>query len=180
MNWIRLPVLAACIAGLAASAGGARADDLAAIEGLARSGQKAEALARVDQALAERPRDAQLRLTKAILLADAGRESEAIEVLVALNQDYPELAEPYNNLAVLHAARGDYGLARLALESAVRANPAYALAWRNLGDVYLRLAAQAYRRTLALDPAAAALGARIAEIERLAADRPVASRVAPR
>jgi hypothetical protein len=30
----------------------------------------------------------------------------------ALNEDFPELAEPYNNLAVLYAAQGDLDKAR--------------------------------------------------------------------
>jgi Flp pilus assembly protein TadD len=45
-----------------------------------------------------------------------------------------------NNLAVLHAGRGDLDAARAALESALRKNPRHRAARENLGDVYLRLA----------------------------------------
>ena len=58
--------------------------------------------------------------------------------------DYPELAEPHNNLAVIYASRGDYSLARTELETAISLNPGYATAFENLGDVYARLASQQY------------------------------------
>ena len=66
-----------------------------------------------------------------------------------LTRDYPELAEPYNNLAVLHAASGHLEKAREALETALRLDPGYATARENLGDVYLRLAASAYEQAAA-------------------------------
>jgi tetratricopeptide (TPR) repeat protein len=52
---------------------------------------------------------------------------------------------------VLHAAAGRYDEARVALEAALRANPAYAVALENLGDVYARLAERAWQRAQSLD-----------------------------
>ena len=73
-------------------------------------------------------------------------------MLQKLSDDFPDLAEPYNNLAALYAAEGDYAKARATLEQALRMNPRYATAHENLGDVYAALAAQSYARALKLDP----------------------------
>lgn len=128
-----------------------RADALRAADGLLRAGRDAEALELVERRIAEDPRDPQARFLKGVILADQNRQDEAIDTFVRLTQEYPERAEPYNNLAVLYAARGALDRAREALESAVRANPKYATALENLGDVHARLAADAYERAAQLD-----------------------------
>ena len=130
-----------------------RADEAQDVERLLRAGRASEALARVERSLAARPADPQLRFLKGVVLADARRTAEATEVLVKLTEDHPDLAEPYNNLAVIYAGDGRYDKARDALEAAVRANPGYATAHENLGDVYVRLAAASYQRALRLDAA---------------------------
>ena len=58
---------------------------------------------------------------------------------------------PYTNLAVLDAAQSQFDKARAALEMAIRTNPSYATAHENLGDVYAKLASQAYSKALQLD-----------------------------
>jgi tetratricopeptide (TPR) repeat protein len=68
-----------------------------------------------------------------------------------LTQDYPNLPEPYNNLAVIYAGQGQYEKARAALEQSIRTHPSYATAYENLGDVYAKLASQAYGKALQLD-----------------------------
>jgi tetratricopeptide (TPR) repeat protein len=72
-------------------------------------------------------------------------------VFQALSEDYPELPEPYNNLATLYAAKGQYEKAKTALEMAIQVNPSYGVAYENLGDVYAKLASQAYDKALQLD-----------------------------
>ena len=109
-----------------------------------RRGDGLGALQRVDQALRAWPGDAGLRLLQGVLLADAGRRPEAAQVLEALTQAFPELPEPYNNLAVLRAADGQLAQARGLLETALRLDPQYRTAHENLGDVLVRLAHQAY------------------------------------
>jgi Flp pilus assembly protein TadD len=94
----------------------------------------------VDQALLNRPTDPELRFLRGVLLADLGRTEAAMAAFVALNQDFPELPDPLNNLAVLYAARGELERARELLESALRNEPRHLTARENLGDVYLRLA----------------------------------------
>jgi len=94
-----------------------------------------------------------LRFIKGMILSEQGKSAEAINIFQKLTEDYPELPEPYNNLAVLHASAGNYDKARVALERAIRTNPAYATAHENLGDVYAKLASQSYDKAMQLaDP----------------------------
>lgn len=96
--------------------------------------------------------DAQARFKHATQLAQQGQDDEAIAAFDTLITQYPELPEPYNNLAALHAKRGHLDAARAALDAALKAHPDYALTYRNLGKVYLQLAERAYQRTLELEP----------------------------
>jgi tetratricopeptide (TPR) repeat protein len=128
-----------------------RADDLAEISKSIRAGQFNEALGKADAALAQRPRDPQMRFLKGLILTEQNKSIEAILIFTKLTEDFPELPEPYNNLAVLYASAGQYDKARTALEAAIRTNPTYATAHENLGDVYAKLASQAYDKALQLD-----------------------------
>ena len=114
----------------------------------ARAGRAAQALVAADQFLAAKPNDAQMRFVKGIVLSDLCRLPEAIAVFTQLTRDHPDMPEPYNNLAVAHAALGQYDKARVALEGAIRTNASYATAYENLGDVYAKLASQAYSQAL--------------------------------
>ncbi len=131
----------------------ALADDQADVTQLMRSGQLAQALAKAEQSLAAKPRDPRMRFLKGVVLAEMGRSADAIATYSQLTEDYPELPEPYNNLAVLYAGQSEYDKARAALEAAIRTNPGYAIAHENLGDVYARLASQSYGRAQQLDSA---------------------------
>lgn len=139
----------------AATPTAAPVDEARAAERLFRSGDSTAALARLDQAIAAKPRDAQLRFQKGVFLAELKREADAIATFQALSEEFPELPEPYNNLAVLHAAQGRIDTARELLESALRHDPGYRAAHENLGDVYVRLALRAYERAEAPATAAA-------------------------
>ncbi len=129
----------------------AYADDYADVNVLVRSGKLAEALAKADQYLAGKPRDPQMRFIKGVIQTEAGKPGDAISTFTQITQDYPELPEPYNNLAVLYASQNQFDKARAALEMAIRTNPSYATAHENLGDVYAKLASQAYSKALQLD-----------------------------
>jgi tetratricopeptide (TPR) repeat protein len=115
------------------------------------------ALERADQVLAKTPRNAQVRFQRALILTDMNRTADAIAALEGLSQDYPELPEPYNNLAVLHAAAGRYELARTLLQRSLDVQPNYVTAYENLGDLYVSMATDAYERGLKLAPNSAAL-----------------------
>lgn len=144
-------LLAAIAASALLVAGPVRADAAADVEAHYRQGDLAASLAAADRLLATDPANAKVRFIKALILADQGKPEAAAEALTALTDDYPELPEPYNNLAVLHAAQGRYESARVALEAALRAHPGYATARENLGDIHARLALAEYEQALALD-----------------------------
>lgn len=127
------------------------ADDYAAVTQLMRSGKLNDAQTMADQYLANKPRDPQMRFLKGVIQRDSGKTADAINTFTKLTEDYPELPEPYNNLAVLYASQNQYDKARVALEMAIRTNPSYATAHENLGDVYAKLAGQAYNKALQLD-----------------------------
>ncbi|MDF2463527.1 MAG: tetratricopeptide repeat protein [Ramlibacter sp.] len=145
----------------------ALATDQATVSQLLRSGKLAEAMSAADQFLAAKPRDLQMRFLRGVILAESGRNSDAIAVFVKLIEDFPDLPEPYNNLAVLYAAQGQHEKARGVLEAAIRTNPSYATAHANLGDVYARLASQAYSKALQLDASQTDVQPKLALIKEL-------------
>ncbi len=151
---LRLTSIAAqclAVAALSLSAFSARADDVGDVQKLLAAGKNVEALQKADQFLSSKPRDPMMRFLRGISLSQAGRAPEAITAFTKLTEDYPELPEPFNNLAVLYAQQGQYDKARNALEMAIRTNPSYATAYENLGDVYAKLASQAYSKALQID-----------------------------
>jgi tetratricopeptide (TPR) repeat protein len=143
------------------------ADDYTDVNRLVQAKQYTEALAKADQYLAAKPRDPQMRFLRGVILADMGQRTEALEAYTQLTQEYPELPEPYNNLAVLYAQGNEYDKAREALEGAVRANPGYAIAHENLGDVYARLASQSYAKAQQIDGANTSAPAKLALVRQL-------------
>lgn len=118
---------------------------------LLRQGKTVQALDKVDGYLADNAKDPKARFLKGLILAEMNRTQEAIKVFTELTEDYPDLPEPYNNLAVLYASQGKYELAKNSLEKAIRTNPTYATAHENLGDIYAKMASQAYDKALQLD-----------------------------
>jgi tetratricopeptide (TPR) repeat protein len=127
------------------------ADDFQDAHKLFKKGQLALALNKVDAILLSQPKDAQARFLKGVILTDQGQLDEAALIFNALSEDYPELPEPYNNLAVIYAGQGQFDKAKIALEKAIRTHPSYATAHENLGDIYAKMASQAYDRALQLD-----------------------------
>lgn len=128
----------------------AQADEFADVSKLAKAGKVADALTKTNEYLSKHPADAQMRFMKGVLLSEQNKSEEAIAVFTKLTEDYKDLPEPYNNLAVLYAANGQYDKARATLEKAIRTNPSYQTAYENLGDIYGKMASQAYDKALAL------------------------------
>ena len=159
---VRLFTLAAalCLAG-------AHADEYSDVSQLVRAGKLAEAQARVDRYLDAKPRDPQMRFIKGVIQRDSGRLADAIITFTKLTEDHPELPEPYNNLAVIYAGLSQFDKARSALEMAIRTNPSYATAHQNLGDVYAKLASQAYNKALQIDSSNTAEQPKLALIREL-------------
>lgn len=151
---------------------GVAADDVQDINQLFRKGELNTALTRANQFLAKNPKDAQVRFLKGLILTDLGKSAEAIQVFTAITEDYPELPEPYNNLAVLYAAEGKYEAAKNALEMAIRTHPSYATAHENLGDLYARMASQAYDKALQIDNSNRTAQTKLALIKEMMSGKP--------
>ena len=143
------------------------ANDVDDINALLKAGKQAQALTKVEQSLAAKPRDAQLRFLKGGIQTELGKPQDAIGTFTSLTQEFPELPEPYNNLAVLHASGGQFDKARAALEMAIRTNPSYSTAHENLGDIYANLASQAYSKALQLGGSTTTLQPKLTLIREL-------------
>ena len=175
----RLALSVAVSATLASPLAMAQADEYADVNRLVRAGQLNEALAKADQYLVAKPRDPQMRFLKGVIQTEGGKPAEAIATFSKLTEDFPELPEPYNNLAVLYAGQSQFDKARAALEMAIRTNPSYATAHENLGDVYAKLASQAYSKALQLDAGNAAVAPKLSLIRNLFAAESKGVRPAP-
>lgn len=136
-------------------------------QALIEQNQADAALKKLDGHLAKNPQDAEARFTRGLALVKLNRTKDAIRAFADLTRDYPQLPEPYNNLAVLYAGQGDYAKARDALEAALATHPSYATAHENLGDIYAALAGAAYNRALQLDQANQLLRRKLALIVQL-------------
>ncbi|SCX85245.1 Tetratricopeptide repeat-containing protein [Nitrosospira sp. Nl5] len=143
------------------------ADENEEVAKLYKQGNLAKALEQAETYLATKPKDAQMRFQKGLILTEQNKIAEAIKVFSSLSEDYPELPEPYNNLAVLYASQGQYDKAKVALESAIRTHPSYSTAHENLGDIYAKMASQAYGKALQLDKGNAAAQTKLAMIKDL-------------
>jgi Flp pilus assembly protein TadD len=159
-----------CIAALCAflsASFAVQADDIQDANKLFKQGQHAQAMEKVNAILAAKPKDAQARFLKGLVLTEQGDTANAVKTFTELTDDYPELPEPYNNLAVLYASQGQYEKAKVALEMAIRTHPSYATAHENLGDIYAKMASQAYDRALQLDKSNTSTQTKLAMIRDL-------------
>jgi hypothetical protein len=114
------------------------------IEKLVKAQKYPEAIKRINELLIKNPRNVQLRFVLARLQIELKQYAAAQKTLIEITQQFPELAEPYNNLAALAANQGQWIEARDYLELALKLKPSYAIASANLGEVYTRLAAKSY------------------------------------
>ncbi|MGM9512832.1 tetratricopeptide repeat protein [Roseateles sp. DB2] len=141
-----LPRLLALVlaAGLCWSAPARAAGELEKAQQQWLQGHQADAKKTLETALAEDPNNARLRFALALMRMESGETAQAETLLRRLTEDFPDLADPFNNLAVILAARGDMDAAFEALQRAVNLQPEHVQAQENLGDVLLQLAARAY------------------------------------
>lgn len=113
------------------------------------AGQRPQAVATIEKALKQTPDELKLRFALGVMKMELGEQAAALQIFTGLSEDFPDLADPYNNLAVIHASQGLLDQARSELEQALRLQPEHAQAQENLGDVLLRQAARAYQRAQA-------------------------------
>jgi Flp pilus assembly protein TadD len=139
----------------------ARADVLTDVQNLAARGDLAGALRTTEAAAAADPRNAQARFLRAVVLMDLQRSAEALDAFTQLSQEFPELPEPYNNIALLQVRAGRLEQARQALETALRNDPGHRTARANLGEVHLMLAVKAWEQAATTGPLDARLMRRL-------------------
>lgn len=175
--WLRPMSVAAVMCASLLSHGGAHASPAAVdeVQQLMEKGQLSAASSRVQAHLKKDSSDVQLRFLQAVIAAEQKKYDQAIRLFTALTQDHPTLPEPYNNLAVIYAIQGEDRKAAQVLEQAIRTNPSYATAHQNLGDVYARIANEAYAKALQLDSAQKAEKPKLTLISRIATPAATAS-----
>lgn len=175
--WLRPMSVAAVMCASLLSHGGAHASSAAVdeVQQLMEKGQLSAASSRVQAHLKKDSSDVQLRFLQAVIAAEQKKYDQAIRLFTALTQDHPTLPEPYNNLAVIYAIQGEDRKAAQVLEQAIRTNPSYATAHQNLGDVYARIANEAYAKALQLDSAQKAEKPKLTLISRIATPAATAS-----
>jgi len=153
--------------GWTATAGAGPVEDTKDATKLYQQGKLDQALAKINAALSQQPKDAQGRFIKGLILTEQKKPADAIQVFTGLTEDYPELPEPYNNLAVLYASQGNYDKAKAALELAIHTHPSYATAYENLGDIYAQLARRSYDKVLQLDKSNTSAQSKLAMVKDL-------------
>lgn len=151
-------------AGLVSSA---QADEYGEVAQLTRDGRHAEALTKADSFLSVKPRDAQMRFLKGVAQREAGKTADAVNTFIRLNEDFPDLPEPLNNLGVIYADQNQTEKARSAFEAALRTHPSYAAAYDNLTDLYAKLSSAAYSKALQIDGGSVSANHKLALIRQL-------------
>lgn len=134
---------------------------------LLNQGQYDEAALEANRYISEHPGDTQARFVRGLALARSGRSDSAITLFRELSDEYPDLAEPLNNLGVLYAQKGDFLQASDALEKAAKINPEHGPAQENLGDVYVALARDAFEKAAALEQNNSAVRQKRARLQAL-------------
>ncbi len=111
------------------------------------------ALNQVEEGLKVNPKSAQLKFKRAVIYERAGQTTRAKALLEDFIASYPEIVEPYNNLAAIYASEGNINRALSLLNQAVTINPGFALGHENLGDLYLQKAISHYKNAVRAQPA---------------------------
>ena len=114
------------------------------VEKLIKARKYEDAITQINVDLKKNPQNVQLRFVKARLQIEMRQFDQAKKTLITITQQFPELPEPYNNLAAIAANQNQWIEARDYLELALKLRPSYAIAAANLGEIYVRLGAKAY------------------------------------
>ncbi len=138
-----------------------------AVESLATSGRTQEALRQLDARLVHKPEDARAAYMKGLVLMQIGRVQEAERWFKMMQSVFPDLAQPYNALAVIYFGRGDLLSAQNVLQALLAEHPNQSIAQRNLADVYLQLARQSYEKILEANPKDAKISAIIHALDAI-------------
>ena len=121
------------------------------IKFLLKDGKYVRAETLTNKSIEENLNDPELLFYKGIIETNMGKNNQAIDTFRDLTERFPTLPEPFNNLAVLYAEKGQYDLAKKILEQAIKTNPSYLTAHINLGDIFTKMASEAYNNALEID-----------------------------
>lgn len=151
----------------------AYASDIEDIQLLLKNKHFNQALEKADKAIAAAPQNPQAQFLKGLAQVELKQTAEAIKTFTALAASHPQLPEPYNNLAVLYAQQNELDKSRAALTMAIQTNPSYAIAHENLGDLYARMASQAYDKALQLEQTNTTLQTKLTLVKELFTASPI-------
>nr|WP_217451104.1 tetratricopeptide repeat protein [Comamonas jiangduensis] len=117
---------------------------------LLEQGKLSEAAQRAQNHLKQNANDVPMRFLQGVIATEQRKYDQAIQIFTALTQDYPGLPEPYNNLAVVYAAKGEERKAAKCLSRPFAPTPATPPRMR-IWATYARMASDAYAKALQLD-----------------------------
>lgn len=150
IHWLYLPIIFCVI--LSAPV---RSDtEVNAVADLLKAGEFLAALTLLEDLKPLRPCDPGLLFLEARVYETAGEMDRAIALHETLIDLFPGLPEPYNNLAVLYANRGELQKAEVLLLRGLATHATYRQLQKNLSRIYVAWAAQAYRKALSIEPPA--------------------------
>jgi len=126
-----------------------RADELQDIDPSSRKGRCQRPRAG-QSVFSPKPQDPKGRFIKGLIWRKQNKGAESDRGFAALSRDYPS-CRALQQSRVLFAAQGEYEKARQQLELSIRTHAELRDCVRNLGDVYTKLASQAYDKALQFD-----------------------------
>jgi tetratricopeptide (TPR) repeat protein len=152
-NIYLVPILIGCIFFLSPFLSHAQTDKniIEEIKVLLKNGSYADAEILTNQSIVNNLNNPELLFYRGIIETNQGKKNQAIDTFRDLTERFPQLPEPFNNLAVLYAEKGQFRLAKEILEQAIKTNPSYLTAHINLGDIFTKMASEAYNKALEID-----------------------------
>ena len=152
-NICLVPILIGCIFLLSSFLSHAQSDKsiIEEIKVLLKNGSYDDAETLTNQSIENNLNNPELLFYRGIIETNQGKKNQAIDTFRDLTERFPQLPEPFNNLAVLYAEKGQFRLAKEILEQAIKTNPSYLTAHINLGDIFTKMASEAYNKALEID-----------------------------
>ena len=86
--------------------------NLEEIKLLLKNGKYSRAEKLINKSIETTPNNPEFLFYKGIIETNIGKSNEAIDTFRNLTENFPELPEPFNNLAVLYAEKGEFKLAK--------------------------------------------------------------------
>jgi tetratricopeptide (TPR) repeat protein len=152
-NICLVPILIGCIFLFSPFLSHAQSDQsiIEEIKVLLKNGRYDDAETLTNQSIENNLNNPELLFYRGIIETNQGEKNQAIDTFRDLTERFPQLPEPFNNLAVLYAEKGQFRLAKEILEQAIKTNPSYLTAHINLGDIFTKMASEAYNKALEID-----------------------------